>query len=273
MSVHVADDGPVRTITIDRARQFNALDAEHFRALAVATGEAMAAPAVRIVVLAAEGRMFCVGADVGVFAAALADGSMRRLVDGLLPLFQETVLRLAEGTKPTIAAVQGPAAGAGLDLALACDLRVLGDKATLATAYGRVGLVPDGGAPHHLIRLLGAARAKELLLLPDRVIQPEEAVRWGLALEAVPRDQVLGKAMEVAKRLAAGSATAARLVKGLIAEDGTRTLWDALEAEHAAQRVAIAGPDAAAGIRAAVERRPTAFPTAAGAPPGGGTPA
>jgi 2-(1,2-epoxy-1,2-dihydrophenyl)acetyl-CoA isomerase len=149
---------------------------------------------------------------------------------------------------------------------------VLGDKATLATAYGRVGLVPDGGAPHHLLRLLGVARAKELLLLPDRVVTPEEAVRLGLALESLPREQVLPRAQELARRLAAGSATATRLVKGLLADDGTRNLCDALEAEVAAQRVAISDPDAAEGIRAAVERRPPVFPSSGfKTPPSDGT--
>lgn len=261
MPVTISDEGAVRIVRIDRPRAFNALDPEHFRALAAAIDEAMASPTVRVVVLGAEGRTFCVGADIGVFHAALSDGSMPRLLKELMPVFQGTILRLAEGPKPTLAAVQGPAAGAGLDLALACDLRVIGDKATLATAYGRVGLVPDGGSPHHLIRLLGAARASELLLMPERAITPEEAVRWGLALEALPREAVLAKTVEIAQRIASGPATALRLVRGLLREDGTRILADALEAEKAAQRVAALDPDAAEGIRAAIERRPPVFRT------------
>ena len=259
MGVTVRDEDRVRVVTIDRPRAFNALDPEHFRALDAAVADAFATESVRVVVLAGEGRTFCVGADVASFREALDAGRLRALVEETLPVFQRTVMALAEGPKPTVAAVGGPAAGAGLDLALACDLRVLGDKASLSTAYGRVGLVPDGGAPHHLRRRLGAARAAELLLLPDRVVSPEEAVRWGLALEALPRERVLPRAIEVAQRIAAGPRTALRLVKGLLVEDGARILSDALEAEALAQRVALDDPDAAEGVRAASDRRPPLF--------------
>ncbi len=259
MAVTIRDDGAVRIVVLDRPRAFNALDPEHFRALARAVEAAQTDPAVRAIVLGAEGRTFCVGADVGVFQAALQDGTMRLLLDELLPVFQGTILSLAEGGKPTVAAITGPAAGAGLDLALACDLRVIAEKATLSTAYGRVGLVPDGGGTFHLERLVGRARAAELLLLPERAVSGEQAVRFGLALEALPREQVLSRAVEVAQRLAAGPALATRLVKGLLREAATRNLSDALEGEAQAQRVAIADADAAEGIRAAVERRAPVF--------------
>jgi 2-(1,2-epoxy-1,2-dihydrophenyl)acetyl-CoA isomerase len=267
MGVTVRDEGPVRVVTLDRPRAFNALDPEHFEALDAAVSAAVSAPAVRAVVLAGEGRTFCTGADVSTFARAMADGTMRDLLDALLPVFQRTILALAEGEVPTIAAVNGPAAGAGLDLALACDLRVLSDRATLSTAYGRVGLVPDGGAPHHLTRLLGGARAAELLLLPDRVVTPEEAVRWGLALEAVPRERVVARAVEVATRVAAGPSLATRLVKRLLRRDASRGLAEALADEAAAQREAVAHPDASEGVRAAAERRPPSFPGAPSLPP------
>jgi 2-(1,2-epoxy-1,2-dihydrophenyl)acetyl-CoA isomerase len=271
MGVVVRDDGAVRAVLLDRPRQFNALDPDLFRALDAALARAMADGGVRAVVLGGEGRAFCAGADVAVFAKALAEGSMAALLDDLLPVFQRTIRTLAEGPKPTVAAVQGPAAGAGLDLALACDLRVIGDRASLCVAYGRVGLVPDGGAPHHLTRLLGAARAAELCLLPDRVVSPEEAVCWGLALEAVPREQVLAKAIDVARRLAAGPATALSLTREMLRLDPARPLGEALDAEAAAQRRAVAHPDAAEGVRAAVERRPARFLGAPAADPANAT--
>ncbi len=265
MGVTVRDEGPVRVVVIDRPRAFNALDPDHFWALDAAVSQAMVAPDVRAVVLGAEGRTFCAGADVEAFGQALEAGRLRELVEDLLPVFQRIVLALAEGCKPTVAAVSGPAAGAGLDLALACDLRVLGEKATLSTAYGRIGLVPDGGAPHHLTRLLGAARAAELLLLPDRLVTPEESIRWGLALEALPREQVLARAIEIATRVARGPATAMRLVKAFLRRDPHRSLADALHDEAEAQRIAVLDPDAAEGIRAFLARRPPAF---GGAAPG-----
>ncbi len=267
MPIVTRDEGAVRVVTIDRPRALNALDPEHFRALLYAVEAAVTAHSVRAVVLAGEGRAFSSGADVKAFHEALERGVLADLVNELLPVFQRTILHLAEGEKPTVAAVNGPAAGAGLDLALACDLRILGDRASLVTAYGRVGLVPDGGAPHHLIRLVGAARAAELLLLPDRVVSPEEAKAWGLATEVVPREQVLPRALALARRLASGPATALRLTRKLLREDSSRELEHALAAEGAAQRFAIDDPDAAEGIRAVVERRPPAFRGAGTLPP------
>jgi 2-(1,2-epoxy-1,2-dihydrophenyl)acetyl-CoA isomerase len=267
MAVTTRDEGPVRLVVLDRPRAFNALDPAHFHALHDAVVLALRDDGVRAIVLAAEGRVFSVGADVGSFHEALEAGKLAALVQQMLPIFQNTVLRLAQGDKPTIAAVQGPAAGAGLDLALACDLRVLGDRATLSTAYLRVGLVPDGGAPHHLTRLLGAARATELLLVPDRVVSPEEAKAWGLATEVAPREEVLPRAVALARRIADGPRTAVRLTRGLLRDDGERDLGHALDAEAAAQKMAVDDPDVAEGIRAAFERRPPAFAGAEGTPP------
>jgi 2-(1,2-epoxy-1,2-dihydrophenyl)acetyl-CoA isomerase len=264
MPVTTRDEGSVRAIVLDRPRALNALDPAHFQALYDAVVHAMSDERVRAVVLGAEGRLFSVGADVGSFHEALEAGTLPALVERMLPVFQRTVLLLAEGEKPTVAAVQGPAAGAGLDLALACDLRVLGDRASLSTAYLRVGLVPDGGAPHHLTRLLGAARAAELLLVPDRVVSPEEARAWGLATEVVPREDVLPRALALARRLAEGPEGAIRLTRRLLREDCERDLGHALDAEAAAQRLAVADPDAAEGIRAAHERRAPAFHGARG---------
>lgn len=259
MGIVVRDEGAVRVVLIDRARAFNALDREHFHALDAAIDAAMDAPSIRAVVLGANGRTFSIGADVAAFDRARRDGRLDDLFAELLPVFQRTILRLAAGRKPSVAAIVGPAAGAGLDLALACDLRVVGDGASLSTAYGRVGLVPDGGAPHHLIRLVGAARAAELLLLPDRVVTPVEAVAWGLALERLPRDRVVPRAIEVARTLADGPELATRLVRGLLRDDGHRILSDALEAAAAAQRVVLVDPDLIEGLAAAIDRRPPRF--------------
>jgi 2-(1,2-epoxy-1,2-dihydrophenyl)acetyl-CoA isomerase len=269
MGVATRDEGPVRTIVVDRPRQFNALDPEHFRALHDAVVEALRDDAVRAIVLGAEGRVFCSGADLATFAAAHGSGTLGALVDEMLPVFQRTVLHLAEGDKPTVAAVQGPAAGAGLDLALACDLRVLGERATLSTAYLRVGLVPDGGAPHHLVRLLGAARAAELLLVPDRVVSPEEARAWGLATDVVKREEVLPRAVALARRVADGPRTAVRLTRRLLRDDAERDLGHALDAAAAAQRLAVSDPDVAEGLSAATERRAPRF-SGAGTPPAEG---
>jgi 2-(1,2-epoxy-1,2-dihydrophenyl)acetyl-CoA isomerase len=273
MGVTTRDEGSVRTIVLDRPRAFNALDPEHFRALHDAVVEALRDDGVRSIVLGAEGRVFCSGADLATFSQAHAAGTLSGLVHEMLPVFQRTVLHLAEGDKPTVAAVQGPAAGAGLDLALSCDHRVLGERATLSTAYLRVGLVPDGGAPHHLVRLLGAARATELLLVPDRLVSPEEAKAWGLATEVVKREEVLPRAVALARRLADGPRTAVRPTRRLLRDAAERDLGHALDAEAAAQRLAVSDPDVAEGLRAATERRAPRFQGAAGGESAGTDPA
>jgi 2-(1,2-epoxy-1,2-dihydrophenyl)acetyl-CoA isomerase len=259
MPVTTRDEGSVRVILLDRPRALNALDPEHFQALNDAVARANEDARVRALVLGGEGRFFSVGADVGSFHEALERGALGDLVTRMLPVFQRTVLLLAEGDRPAVAAVQGPAAGAGLDLALACDLRVLGDRASLSTAYLRVGLVPDGGAPHHLTRLLGAARAAELLLLPDRVVTAAEALAWGLATEVAPREEVLPRAIALARRLADAPQAALRATRRLLRDDHERDLDRALVDEAAAQRGVVLDPDAAEGIRAAHARRAPRF--------------
>ena len=261
-TLDVRDDGPVRILTLARPAAGNALDGELVRALAAAVSDAVHAADVRAIVLAGRGADFCRGFELAALAAASATGRLEEFFERLSPVLQQTVLRLAEGPKPTLAAVTGVASGAGFDLALACDLRVVGDDATFSTAYGNLGLVPVGGAPHHLVRLLGAARARALLLLPDRRVSAEEAVRFGLAVETAPRAAVLERTLALAHRVAAGPATALRLVKRLLAEDATRSLGDALEDETTSQRVALADPDAAEGLASAVAGRPPAFPSA-----------
>lgn len=258
----VRDDGPVRVLTMSRPAVGNALDADLVRALGAAVSDAVHAPEVRAIVLAGDGADFCRGFDVAALAAASAAGRLEEFFERLSPVLQQAVLRLAEGPKPTIAAVAGLASGAGFDLALACDLRVVADDAAFSTGYASLGLVPVGGAPHHLVRLLGAARARALLLLPDRRVTADEATRLGLAVETAPRAAVLERALALAHRVAAGPATALRLVKRLLAEDATRSLGDALEDETTSQRVALADPDAAAGLASAVAGRPPAFPSA-----------
>ncbi|MFO0934597.1 MAG: enoyl-CoA hydratase/isomerase family protein [Planctomycetota bacterium] len=264
----VRDDGPVRVLTLSRPAAGNALDAELVRALGAAVSDAVHAAEVRAIVLAGDGADFCRGFDVAALAAASAAGRLEEFFERLSPVLQQAVLRLAEGPKPTIAAVAGVASGAGFDLALACDLRVVADDVAFSTGYATLGLVPVGGAPHHLVRLLGAARARALLLLPDRAVTADEAVRLGLAVETAPRAAVLARALALAHRVAAGPATALRLVKRLLAEDATRSLGDALEDETTSQRVALADPDAAAGLASAVAGRPPSFPSA-GTPPRG----
>src|SRR5690242_8817237 len=166
-------DGGVLTITLNRPDVLNAFTAEMHRQLVGAFKEARA-PEVRAVVLTGAGRGFCVGQDLNEFKEAARDiaGRLRRH-------YHPTVLAVRRLEKPVIAAVNGPAAGAGLSLACACDLRIAADDATFVPAFINIGLVPDMGGTYHVRRLLGTARAFEFMATGRR-LTAAEAHEWGL---------------------------------------------------------------------------------------------
>jgi 2-(1,2-epoxy-1,2-dihydrophenyl)acetyl-CoA isomerase len=214
------DDG-VGVVTLNRPERRNALSNEMLRAL----GDVLAAfevdEAVGCVVLTGAGGAFCSGGDVKAMAgaddspspaAAVAPTSYDGAVHRQRLSHRATSGRLWEMPKPTIAMVPGPAAGAGLSLALACDLRYLADTAFLTTAFARVAFAGDYGGTWFLTRLVGAAKARELYYFSDRV-SAADAERLGLANAVFPADQLEDEVMARARRLAAGPRVAYRYMK------------------------------------------------------------
>ena len=250
--VETTRDGAVLTIALNRPDKLNAFDSATHAAFAGALKEA-ADPEVRAVVLTGAGRGFCVGQDLSELSqgdrdvAALLRGRWNRHVLGLRGL-----------EKPVLAAVNGAAAGAGLSLACACDIRVASDSAAFVPAFVNVGLVPDTGGSWLVPRLLGYARAFEWMC-SGRKIGAEEALGWGLVSEVVPVDEVLRRTQERAAAFAALPTRAIAMTKRLFERAAASRLDEQLELEAQLQLAATRTEDFAEGVAAFLEKREPRF--------------
>ena len=250
--VRLSLHGSVLLIEMVQERNRNAMTAEMKQAMGAALVEA-SGPHVRSVVITGAGEAFCAGGDVKAMQQPQVPGeteaSMRRLNEDI-------VLPLASLPKPTIAAVNGVAAGAGVGIALACDFRVVSIEADLVFAFSRLGLVPDFGLSYNLPRLVGVARAKELALIKGR-LTAEEADQWGLVTELCAPDRVLDRAMELATQLAAGPTVALGLTKRMLDRSSSAGIDEALQLEAASQSEAVLTSDHEVARDAFLQRRGT----------------
>lgn len=245
----------VATITLNRPEALNALDGEAKTGLLAALKRAAVDPGVRAVVLTGAGRSFCAGQDL----RERLDPAASPLDEEVRDRYNPLIWAIRALPQPSIAAVNGAAAGAGVGLALACDLRIAADDARFVLAFGRLGLVPDSGTSWLLPRVVGAGRAAELLLVGDP-LDAASAERIGLVNRVVPAAQLLDEAHALAVRLAGGSPLAMALTKQLLADAADATLDDALAAEAEFQGRAGRSPGHAEGLAAFVEKRPPSFP-------------
>ena len=198
-----AVDGAIATITLNRPEKRNALSDRLTPALRQVLPILEADPDVRVVVLTGAGKAFCSGGDVGGMGERRAPSTVESAIRTLQRGQEALSLRLFELAKPTIAALPGAAAGAGMSIALACDLRVAAESAFFTTAFANIGLSGDYGGSWFLTRLVGTARAKELYFTARR-IPATEALTLGLVNEVVPDDRLMARAGELAKVIAAG---------------------------------------------------------------------
>lgn len=243
----------VLTLTLGRPEALNALDRALKSELLAAFRAVARNSSVRAVVLTGAGRAFCAGQDLreaGVTGSAIG----REVRERYIPL----VLAIARLEKPVVAAVNGVAAGAGLALALACDLRLAAETASFLCAFGRVGLVADSGVSWFLPRLIGPARAAQMILGAEAV-NAATAEQIGLVERVVPSASVLGEAQALAARLAQGAPLAMGLAKRALAAAQESTLEAALEFEAELQAVAGRSADHAEGLAAFLEKRPPRF--------------
>jgi 2-(1,2-epoxy-1,2-dihydrophenyl)acetyl-CoA isomerase len=220
----------VATVTMNRPDAMNALDTELKTALRDALTQAAADPAVRAVVLTGSGRAFCVGQDLAQHAHNLEadpDAVWSTVPEHYTPI----AATLATMPKPVVAAVNGTAAGAGAAFSFACDFRVAADTAKITMAFSAVGLSADSGSSWSLPRLVGMAKAKELLLLPS-TITAQQALELGLVTEVVPAAEVAARARELAVRLAAGPTVAYGAIRRALAFSAGHGLDESLEFEH-----------------------------------------
>jgi 2-(1,2-epoxy-1,2-dihydrophenyl)acetyl-CoA isomerase len=246
----------VATITLARPDAMNSLTAETKAALRAAVERARDDTAARAVVLTGSGRAFTVGQDLREHAANLDEG--RGLAGTLEEHYEPIVLGLSRMPKPVVAAVNGVAAGAGLSFALACDLRVASDRASFATAFTRIGLAPDSGMSWTLQRLVGYAKAAELLLLAEPVTAAD-AQRLGLVTRVVPAADLETTARELAERLAAGPTKAYAAVRTALAYAADSGLAEALAKEAELQEALAATDDHARATEAFLKKEQPVF--------------
>jgi len=244
--------GAVLEITLNRPEVLNAIDESVHAGLAEALGEA-ADPAFRAVVLTGAGRGFCVGQDLRDFGAA-AEG----VGEHVRTRFNRHVLALRALEKPVLAVVNGPAAGAGLALALACDLRIASDAASFVPGFVGIGLVPDTGGTWFAARFLGTARAFEWLV-SNRALAATEALDWGLVSEVVPAGELAVRSAEFAARLASLPTRAVWETKRLLEAAASASLPDQLELEAEVQEELAHTRDFVEGVGAFVEKREPRF--------------
>ena len=249
--------GAVATVTLNRPEGLNALTLEAKASLLEAIGAVRADARVRALVLTGSGRAFCVGQDLREHAGLLDAGDPAPL-STVREHYNPLVTMLAGLPIPTIAAVNGTAAGAGLGLACALDLRIGAAGARYTTAFTGIGLTADSGLSWTLPRLVGGGRATALLLLAEP-FTAEQALEMGLFNAVVPAEQVLSVATELADRLAAGPTAAFGLVKASLTYAADHTLVEALAKEDELQTRAGATADHAAAVRSFLTKQTPVF--------------
>jgi 2-(1,2-epoxy-1,2-dihydrophenyl)acetyl-CoA isomerase len=250
--VEVSRDGAVQTITLNRPEVLNAFNGPLHEALAAALKEARSEE-VRAVVITGAGRGFCVGQDLTEFREAPDD-----IGDRLRGGYHPNVRAIRALEKPVLAAVNGAAAGAGLSLACACDIRIAAESALFIPAFISIGLVPDSGGTFFVHRLLGYARAFEWLT-SGRRLPASEALAWGLVSEVVEDDRLPARAAELAAELAAMPTLAVGMTKRLLDHAETASLEEQLEREAQLQTAATRSEDFREGVAAFLEKREARF--------------
>jgi 2-(1,2-epoxy-1,2-dihydrophenyl)acetyl-CoA isomerase len=250
--VEASRDGAVLTITLNRPDVLNAFNREMHRAFAAALKEARDG-GVRAVVLTGAGRGFCVGQDLTEFREAPGDIGSR-----LRESYHPNIRAIRALEKPVIAAVNGAAAGAGMSLACACDLRLAADSATFVPAFINIGLIPDSGGSYFVTRILGPARAFEWLASGKR-LTAADAHAWGLVTEVVEADALASRAGGLAAQLAELPTRGVGMTKRLLDHAVTATLEEQLEREAQLQAAATKTEDFKEGVAAFLEKRPPRF--------------
>jgi 2-(1,2-epoxy-1,2-dihydrophenyl)acetyl-CoA isomerase len=248
----VEHEGAVATVTLDRPDSLNAQTRASRRALLRDLRALSADAGVRCVVLTGEGRAFCAGQDLREPAA------LENVDETIRETYIPVVEALVDMPKPVVAAVNGAAAGAGLSLALACDVRYMAEDAVLMMAFSNIALVPDCGGSWLLPRTVGYARAFELAA-SGRRIDASEALALGLVQRVLPRDEVLPAAHTVAAELAARPTLALAWTKRLMRTAEQGTLADVMELEAQLQAAAVRTHDHAEGVGAFLEKRSARF--------------
>ena len=255
--IHITEDSGITTITLNRPEKLNALAGHMRRDLAEALEAAGSERSVRVVVITGAGRAFCAGGDV----AAMAELIERHDADEfsrLLGSARRVVTAIRQMTKPVIASINGPAFGAGFNLALACDLRIASSNATFSQSFAKVGLHPDWGGSYFLPRLVTPNKACEMFFLGD-TIDAAEAHRLGILNFVVPPDELEAETRKLAERLRNAPAVSLAAAKQAVYLSQAAELEEMLRYETEAQMRCFESHDGAEGVRAFMEKRPPKF--------------
>ncbi len=249
--------GTVLTLRLNRPEQLNALNPDMCRMLVHGLLHAAEDKSVRAVVLTGAGRGFCSGGDINFMREARSRNAVSEFKQ-MLEMGKEICVAIASMPKVVIAAVNGPAAGGGLSLALACDLRIASDQAMFTQAFGHLGLYPDFGATFFLPRLVGLSRASELFYTAEK-LSAEEARRIGIVASVFPKESFEEETRKLAERVAAGPPLAYRDVKRTMIGDAHKELEQAIDEENRLQLHCFLSDDCAEGLTAYFEKRAPNF--------------
>ena len=254
-TVEYAQDEQVAFITLNRPERRNALNAALNRDLLAAFGQARDDASVRAIVLTGAGKGFCAGADLSGFAA---QPTAEQVYDSIINSYQPLMGLITTIEKPVIGAINGVAAGAGASLALACDLLVMAEDASLMMAFSNIGLVPDAGACWFLVRQVGYSRAYQIAIEGEQ-ISAERCASFGLANKVAAPDQLLPEAPAWAHQLAKRPTLALGLTKHALNHAAGHDLASTIEYEARLQKQTIPSHDHLEGVQAFAERRAPTF--------------
>lgn len=248
--------GGVTTITLNRPDVLNSCNRRMVAELLDAFDAAGADAAVRAVLLTGAGRAFCAGQDLAEAAPPAPQPAPD--IGGIVECYNQLILAIRQLEKPVVCAVNGVAAGAGANIALACDLVMAADGASFIQAFSKIGLVPDNGGTFFLPRLVGAARAARLTMLAEK-LPAAQALEWGMIYKVVPGAALMAEAGDLATHLAAQPTRAIGLIKRALNASWGNDLVAQLTIERDLQREAARTADYTEGVRAFQEKRAPHF--------------
>ena len=247
----------IATLVMNRPDRLNALNNELAMAVNDALARLAADDSVRVVVITGAGRAFCAGGDLGALGKGRQTGAAHEL-GPILRAGMQMVLKMRTMPQPVIAAVHGPAAGAGMNVALAADIRIASEDATFGQNFSKVGLFPDYGGTYFLPQLVGPAKAAELFYTGE-MIDAQTALRLGIVNQVVPAAQLEAEVKALAQKIAHGAALPIRAVKKALFASEEKELARALEHEVQEQIRCYLSEDCNEGIRAFMEKRAPRF--------------
>jgi len=257
-SIIVERKEAIAKITLNRPEVLNAMDSDALEKLEKTLAEIARDENIRCVILTGAGRAFCVGFDLKYLRSFVEKGEKFDYGGFLRKYFNRVVLRLVSMPKPVIAAINGVAAGAGIGIALACDYKIMSEKASFVEAFLNVGLIPDTGVCFFVLKKLGLARTMEFLTLGE-TIDSKKALELGLVNKVVPEDKLTSETEEIANKYASLPTKAIALTKKLVYYSLNHDIEEVLEYEAYLQDIAGATMDHEEGLKAFLEKRKPVF--------------